>query len=511
MAIGIAGTLLWPTFLPVSASVTSRIEQMTALLQTTAVLSNERVSLGGTVNVIATQAAEGSTFAFYYRPPHKENWKTAQAYSQNRTAMVTASVAGKYEVCVKTKSPDGKITKQYFSFEAVDDLAVNGSLSAEKVPLGLGVTAAAKASGGNGGYLYSVYQRKKGASAWTSVLKDSKSGKAVINPFTAGVYEVCIKVKDSTNILRKEYFSFEVVDFSAEVKLGSGQIRPGAVQTISASVSEGAAVCSYQFYFKNPTDTNWRKIQNESGGRTVSFRPSKTGTYEVCVKAINAAENVRKAYASFLVSKTLTVSHTLSETSVECGGALVVTPSSAGGTGKVQYAVYYTTKELYEAGANQWTAALKYGQTGNAVIRPDKIGEYVVVTKAKDETGTVKKTAYTSFRVVEKLTAAGRFKGSSTVYTNAGITFIAEAAGGTAPYTYAVKVREKNTAEWHLVRDFSTDSQCSLKRSQMGHYTLSSKHNFELMVLVRDQDGQTAQAIYPFTVTDREEYELPLV
>ena len=61
MAIGIAGTLLWPTFLPVSASVTSRIEQMTALLQTTAVLSNERVSLGGTVTVTAAQAAAGST------------------------------------------------------------------------------------------------------------------------------------------------------------------------------------------------------------------------------------------------------------------------------------------------------------------------------------------------------------------------------------------------------------------------------------------------------------------
>ena len=260
---------------------------------------------------------------------------------------------------------------------------------------------------------------------------------------------------------------------------------------------------------------NWfitASIKNENDSDTVLLKPAKTGTYQVYIKAVNTAGNVRKAYGTFTVTKGLTVTHTLSEKSFERGGSLIVTPSSSGGSGKVQYAVYYTTKEQYEAGANNWMTALQYGETGNAVITPEQSGEYVVVTKAKDEKSTVRKTAYTDFRVVEKLSVTGHFQdNSSTVRYRKGITFMADANGGNGQYTYALKIREKGTDQWKSIRDFEASPSFCLDRQQINISYTSQKKYYELCVTVKDQEGFTAEAVYPFTVDYSDQYELPIV
>lgn len=391
---------------------------------------------------------------------------------------------------------------------AVSAVQGKASLSAVRVVLGSTVTASASRSSG---CTYAFYYRLSGSENWKCLKKYSQETTADIRAASVGKYEVLVKTRDSAGRIRKEYLLFESVDFSAGVSLKNARITLGQKQTITASVSEGA-VCSYKFYFKNPTDTNWRLIKNDTNSDTVTLKPAKTGKYQIYVKAVNSAGNIRKAYAEFEVFKTFTASHTLSSDTVEPGKPLTVTPSSVGGTGKIQYAVYYTDKESYISGANKWTAALKYGQTGNAVITIPDIGEYVVVTKAKDEKGTVKKSEYTFFRVAKKLSAGGAFKDKiSTVSYRKGTVFIADAEGGAGKYTYSLKIREKDTSNWKLIYDFRTDPQFSIDKTQIGDYTKTGKNNFELTVTVRDQDGKTAEAVYPFTVNYSDRYELPVV
>ena len=83
--------------------------------------------------------------------------------------------------------------------------------------------------------------------------------------------------------------------------------------------------------------------------------------------------------------------------------------------------------------------------------------------------------------------------------------------GGTGGYTYALKFREKGTANWNTLRDYGTDPQFRIEKNAMGNYRLSSKNNFELMILVKDAKGQTAGKIYSFTVSSSDQYELPII
>ena len=411
-------TCVIPTAVTVSAEHTVQAVQVSA--KTTAVLSADKIPLGASVTVTAApKAAAGCTYAFYYRVQGRDSWTTAKQYSQEASAVIKPSKAGKCEICVKTKNSSGKVTKEYLSISVVDDLAVNASLSATKAAVGTGVRVSAKANGGSGGYQYEVYWKKKTSSSWKTSLKNSTSCSVLINPAQAGEYDVCVKVKDKNGILKKEYFTFEVVDFKVNVSFLHDAITLGQKETISADVSGISEDYTFSFYYRKTDAASWKLIQGYKTNHTVMVLPKEAGTYEVCAKAKNPSGIIRKTYSKF------------------------------------------------------------------------------TVTKKSDE---------------EKLTVKGTFSdGQSTVYLDTPATFTANASGGAGGYTYSLKYREKGTTEWKLLRNFSTDPKFKLERSALGSYTLKTSNNFELTVSVKDADGKIVSAVYPFTVTSSDRYELPII
>lgn len=483
--------------------------------QTNAMLSADTISIGGTVTVTAAaEPVEGSLYAVYYRAQGASAWVRAKDYSEETEAVLTPKKVGVYEVLVKTKDAAGRVTREQLSFKVEDDLSLAAELSKETVYSAEGVTVTAFAEGGNSGYTYTVYWKPKAKDSWYTAQKAQDTCDVKINPVKAGEYDVCVKVADETGRMKKQNLSFTVVDFDIEAGLQLEEVTLGQKQTITASLQEYAGDCEYAFYFRKQGESNWKGIQSYSDKNTCRFLPKETGVYEVCVKAKNAIGAVRKKYPAFTVNEAPSVTQVLSANVVELEEAITVTPEITGGTGDVHFAVYYTTKEAYDAGNPKWTTAFNYDEDGEAVFKFNEEGEYVVVTKAKDANGKVAKSAYQTVTVTESaepLKVSGSFKGERKVYGDRAAKFTAAAEGGVPAYTYAFKVKDVTDEEWKDICDFEAAATVELTYTNVGPVKKMDNNNYELMVIVKDARGKTAQEIYSFTVTGYDEYELPII
>ena len=83
------------------------------------------------------------------------------------------------------------------------------SISSNAIHLGQPVTIFLNAKGGTGKYKYKVFIRKKYENNWQSLPFDGSSS-FEYKPQHYALYELCIKVSDENNVVKKEYFEFIV-------------------------------------------------------------------------------------------------------------------------------------------------------------------------------------------------------------------------------------------------------------------------------------------------------------
>lgn len=514
----LAATMVLST--SVSAGLTAFAESGTETgeeqTQTTAKLSSDYVSLGGSITVTAApEAEEGTVYGVYYRLVGNEKWATAKAYSEGTQAVIKPKNAGTYEVCVKAKDAAGIITKEYLTFESADTLGLTYSLSSDRLALGTPVTVTGYAEGGNGGHTFTVCWKKKTDTNWLVALKDSDTCDVDINPVKAGEYDVCVKVKDENGRIVKGYDSFETVDFQLETALQYPAFTLGKKQTVTAVVPEEITGCEYGFWYRKVGNSRWIMVQDYGEKNTCRFQPKEDGDYECCVKAKNANGAIRKQFPTFTVNEALSVTQNLSDETTTLGQSITVTSEASGGTGAIQKAVYYTTKEAYEAGTVKWNTALAFGQEGDAVITPDTTGEYVVVTKVKDETGAMAKSGYMTFTIEDNydpLEVTGRFLESNAyAYRDRAITYTAQANGGDGNYTYAFHTRKQGTDSWKLLQDYSEESTVKFTSGPVMEISAKAGDTYEIRVTVKDSRGVTNEAISEFKLSPWEVYELPFI
>lgn len=175
-------------------------------------ISASRIVIGGKVTVQAN--AEGGSgdyqYAVFYRKLSSTNWVTKQNYSTNPTVTIKPGSQEDYEICVKVKDSKGAISKKYYTLTVSAPLVLNGTISSESIKLGESVTLSASASEGTGGYLYGFYYKKTSSSKWTEKQAYRSNSKVSIKPASATTYDVCIKVKDSSGTIVKQYFKVSV-------------------------------------------------------------------------------------------------------------------------------------------------------------------------------------------------------------------------------------------------------------------------------------------------------------
>ena len=468
-----------------SKTVTLKVESK---LTGSVSLNKSAYSLGESVNITASQQGGTSvTYAFYVKYSSASNWTTLQNFSGVAYYNYVPKDPGDYNVCVKFKSSNGQETKVYKSFSVTGTaLANNSSVSTGTVSLGNSVTMKGAASGGSGSYQYAYYYKTTSASSWTSIQGFGTKTSASFTPKAADTYDLCVKVKDSTSNVVKKFFKVTCSQaFSNTSTLSASKINlTKSVIVNGSSTSKNA--CTYGVWYHTKGTTGWTKVQDFSSNSKIAVTPTKTGTFEVCVKAKDSTGAMAVKYLEFSVNAKFVNKSTLSSLSIDKGGSVSIKCAATGGAGSYTYMIRYR-----KSGTDSWTTKQSYGTNTSASIQFANVGTYEININVKDGIGDVAsltKTVTVKKPIVPKLTVS-----KSSIVCGQKVAFSVTATGGTGGFTYAFYYKEKSASSWIEKQKFSTNTKVEAKPSKAGDY--------EVCVKVKDSSGTVQKSYGSFKVT----------
>ena len=272
------------------------------------------------------------------------------------------------------------------------ELVNHSTISATNITLGNKVAVNAKATGGTGTYTYAVYYKQTAQTSWTTAQSFNTNATVTFKPAKATTYDVCVKVKDSAGTIEKKYFKVTVTSNALvnNSELSATDITLGTKITATGKATGGSGTYQYQVVYKQTSQTKWTTAQSFSTNSTVTFKPAKATTYDVCVKVKDSAGTIVKKFFTVTVSQGLTNSSVLSSTSITLGNTVTVTGKASGGTGYYNYAVYYK-----RTSQSAWTTAQNFASNAKVTFKPAAATTYDVCVKVKDSDGTIVKKYFT--------------------------------------------------------------------------------------------------------------------
>ena len=229
-------------------------DSSTAVLATEISLNYSALTenIGNTVTVTATVT-----------PPNSIDQNVIWSSSNNNVATVsngkvTAISSGKVTITAKTNN--GKVA---VCVVTVNDVLKNtSSVSKTKVNLGDVVNINGNATGGAGNYQYAVYYKKTSDTKWTTKQNFNTNAQIAVQPAKATTYDICVKVKDSSNAIVKKYFKVEVTQFTNVSTLSATSINFGNTVTVNAKATGGTGNYQYAVYYKKTSDAKWTTKQD---------------------------------------------------------------------------------------------------------------------------------------------------------------------------------------------------------------------------------------------------------
>ena len=107
-----------------------------------------------------------------------------------------------------------------------------------------------------------------------------------------------MKVKDSDGNESKKYFTVTVTDSKLvnTSVLSTDSIKLNENVYVFASAKGTTDFYQYAVYIKPENSTSWQTVQSYGSNAVVQLKPTKTGTYDVCVKAKDNLGEETKIY-----------------------------------------------------------------------------------------------------------------------------------------------------------------------------------------------------------------------
>ncbi len=474
------------------ATATITVTKGSSSLVNNSKVSATTIALGSTIT--ATAAASGGTSPYTYQIVYKKstqsNWTTASAYSTNKTASVKPASAGAYQICIKVKDSSGTEIKKFFDITVTGNAALTNTstVSATGISLGDTVTVKGAATGGTTPYKYAVFYKASSSSAWTTKQDFSATNSVAIKFTGTGTKDICVKVKDNSGTVVKKYFTVTVKAAALvnNSKLSATTINLGSTITATGAASGGTGSYTYAVLYKQKTQSNWTTAQNFSSTKSVSIKPANATTYDVCIKVKDSSGTIVKKFFDVTVKKALTNTSKMSAASITLGKTVTLTGSATGGTGYYNFAMLYK-----KASDSTWTTAQGFKPNETVTIKPAKAVTYDVCIKVQDSDGTIEKKFFT-LKVTNAALANTSTLSATSVKLGSTVTVKASATGGTTPYKYAVYYKASSSSTWTTKQDFSTNASVSIQFAGTG--------TKDVCVKVKDNTGTVVKKYFTVTV-----------
>ena len=171
--------------------------------------------------------------------------------------------------------------------------------------MGSSATVKCSATSGTSPYQYALYYKKETDSNWYEVQAFSDNTNITFKPTKATNYNVCVKAKDKNNTISKKYFNLAVTqptsNLSISTYLASSSINKGDTAVAICSAKDGIEPYTYALYAKKSTSSYWAIIQNFNSNSIITYKPTDTGNYDICVKVKDNSGKTDKQYFTLTV------------------------------------------------------------------------------------------------------------------------------------------------------------------------------------------------------------------
>ena len=413
------------------------------------------------------------------------------------------------------------------------------TVSLDKASYSIGDTAVITASQqGGSGVTYSFYVKAPSTTSW-KLLQDF-SAVANYSYFIKkpGEYNILVKFKSSDGKSDEIYKTFNAAGtvISNSSSISTTSLYLGGSVTLKGVAANGSGSYQYAYYYRKSGTSAWSTIKGFSTSTSASFKPSETGTYEICIKVKDSTSTSAAKYFTLTCNKAFTNTSTISAAKINLGKSVTVNVSSDC-KNTCTYGVWYRLKD-----ASSWTAAQAFSSNAKITVTPSKSGTYEVCAKVKDNTGaivpkyftltvksgasswTVKQNYSTNTSASIAFTAVGTYEvnvvikdalgdtnsavkkvnvvavlvpkltvAKSSVVCGQSNTVSVSATGGTGGYTYAFYYKNSTSDSWSEKQAFSSNAKVDIKPAKTGTYNVCAK--------VKDSSGTVQKTYGSFKVT----------
>ena len=286
-------------------TVTTKQTETTSKLVNNSTISATSINLGDSLTLkgAATGGTGSYTYAVFYKQNSQTTWTAVQStYASTITKTITPKAATTYTVRVKVKDSAGTITNKDFTVTVKKALENNSTISVTSINLGDSLTLTGAATGGTSPYTYAVFYKQNSQTTWTTVQSYASTITKTITPKAATTYTVRVKVKDSAGTIVNKDFTVTVKNpLTNTSTVSATSISLGKSVTLKGSSTGGTGTKQYIYYYKLSTASAWTTLQGYSTATSATLTPSKTGTYDICIKVKDGSGTIVKKYFTLTV------------------------------------------------------------------------------------------------------------------------------------------------------------------------------------------------------------------
>ena len=450
-----------------------------------------------TITANAVGGTGGYRYDYYFRLLSDPYWSVLDVNSSDTELAFEPYKAGQYYIRVDARDSSGSVKHKAMILDVKSRSLVNTStVSATKIYTGSQINITCSAQGGTGSYQYGVYYKDVFDNKWITAQKYGNNTMLSI-PFNAeGLYDLCVKVRDSSGAIVKQYYSITVEDekilpLKSKSSISQTTIKLGDNVTIKAAASGGKGSYTYAAYYKTSNDDAWTVLQSFDINSTLTFTPEQQTVYDICVKVKDETSKVVKKYFTLkVVSPILANVSKLSSTSIDLGQTVTLMGGGSGGDAPYTYAFLYRKE-----GASSWSLlGTKYGTASTETYTPKAEDTYDIRINVRDATGTIaiKEFKLTVIERLDPLVNNSTLSAESIAFGES-VKVTASATGGKPAYTYAFYYRRVGTEKWTKSgTEFGTAKTATIKPAKAVDY--------EVRVVIKDSKENTAEKIMLLSV-----------